>query len=294
MQEPYQIYYEHTFTNVSHHDVGSNTYTFDYPKHWLEFPSTQRGLAIRSITINAAARDIGFTNIYLRNTSNTLSLSIDTNISLSYGEDMGVFNERMKNAKMMLYREYKDELGDSKPLFMPRDYDIMYNFAKNELTFTVRYMKNDTMYLYFDDGEYYTTDDFKQIVGIPDDMLFINLHRLQSTEMTHEDFNTFMKTLPNVSVTFAEGDNDIKVKAITFKNVWCRGSLLIASSLSTLSENKFLAISNTILTPPKYYDINGYKTSFTISLYDTAKMNPVELPSDARDLMIIECIAVAK
>lgn len=288
LNNAYQICYEHAFMNCIDHKPGTNKYTYQYPDHWIQYPGRLHSVAVRSVTVKPAARDIGFQNIFLR--SNTegsdLQVGLNSNFVLSYGEDMNQFNERMKEEIKDLYDNYRIEINNANSEWRPTDFRIFYKYSKNELVFQVT---NDTHYFFcIDDNAdaVYTSQDFKSLVGIQDDQVFINIARYQSTAESE------FKAVPGVDVRF-RGDTT-QVTAIIFKNVWNRSQLIVNSSFSSLAEQHFLALSNIINPVPKYFEINGFKTDFSVFLYDACLKNPVELPLDGKDLIIIELLLVAQ
>ena len=288
LNSAYQICYEHAFNNPIEHKPGTNKYTYQYPDHWIQYPGRLHSVAVRSVTVKPAARDIAFRNLFLKRKEQESELDIGINVecSLSYGEDMNRFNERMKDEMKYLFENYKLDRGSEKLEWLPSDVRIFYRYSKNELVFKIT---NETHYfLCNDDGEnaVYTSDDFKSLVGIKDDLVFRNIARYQ----LHDDA-TF-EEVPGVEVRF-RGDTK-QVTRIVFKNVWNRSQLTVNSSFSSLAEQHFLTLSNVINPIPKYFEINGFKTDFSIYLYDACLKSPVELPLDGKDLMLVELLLVAQ
>ena len=134
-------------------------------------------------------------------------------------------------------------------------------------------------------ADVYTSSDFRQMMNIENDELFKSIASYQSGEIEKSEI-----TIPNnVSLEF---NDDGLLLAINFKNVWNRSSLLISSTLSTLSEQKIICISDEQYNPPKEYDVSGYRKDFSISLFDRDAL--VELPIDGKDIIIIEMLLIAK
>lgn len=282
----FQICYEHAFMNCIEHKTGSNKYTYQYPDHWIQYPGRLHSVAVRSVTVKPAARDIGLQNFYLKSNNSEFSLGFNTYFVLSYGEDMNHFNERMKSEIKDLYENYRLESGSATPEWRPTDFRIFYRYSKNELVFQIT---NDVHYfMCTDDSDdaVYTTKDFKSVLGIENDQVFINIARYQS------NIDSVFKEVPGIQVEFREGTKH--VTSIIFKNVWNRGQLIVNSSFSSLAEQHFLTLSNVINPVPKYYEINGFKTDFSIFLYDACLKSPVELPLDGKDLIVVEILLVAQ
>jgi len=293
-----QINYEHVFTNYIDHKPGSNEYRYEFPEHWMSYNGKKR-IGLRSITVKNAARDLRLRNIYFKNSK--LLINIGASISLSSNDDMSAANEKFKEAIKNKYIEYKDEIENVR-LSEPNtpcelginDYTYEYVHSTNE--FQIKVLKNDPAdpcYLYFTDADSYMSDDLKSVLGI-DDTLFKKIALMQKKEIVLSEFDNYLSTLPNVNVVYSiDADINVKIQSISFKNVWNRETLFITSTLSTLSEEKFLTLSNVKHYPLKWYDINGFTTTFSIFTYEASRKNSVELPNDRLDLILVEMLMCA-
>ena len=95
--------------------------------------------------------------------------------------------------------------------------------------------------------------------------------------------------MKHITILWRDNENMQGPYVITFHNVWNRDRLYIASSLVDMAENEYLGVSNYSYNPPKRYAKNNGDTKFNIDLYDMT-LNPVELPNDKQDTIIIEAI----
>lgn len=290
----YQISYEHSFSEFQEHKEGTNEYVYRFPDHWIQYPSNLHSLSVRSVSIHPAARDIGFQEISLKSNQSDSNLDLDlfTNFALAYNEDMTMFNTRMKAEIKDLYENYRYENTNGSLEWRPTDFKIFYKHSTNELVFQIL---DDTHYFAFTntiDNAVYTSNDFKNIVGIKNDSLFVKIAKYQNLQITKEELNDYLSTISNFDIQFRGTTKEII--QFKFKNVWNRGQITINSTLSTLAEHTFLALSNTIYPVPKYYEVKGFRNDFSIFLYDSCLKTPVELPSDGKDLIIIEMILFAR
>ena len=284
----HQIYYEHAFTKSV--NSSDNTYTYLYPEHWLSYPSSDKAVALRSINVTPAPRRISLKGLWLR--SSDLSIALNVNLTLGANETMSTFNDRLQDKLMILYQQYKDEVTNAKindPKatinFMPDDVSLYYD--DSDSTFNI--VANNYCYLHFQDPSF--SNDFCELMNVPQ-QLFTNIALVQSSVMRKEDFNKYLESANlNVAIEWYD-DADLRMKAIRFTDVWNRSQLIVASSLSTLAEDKYFTLSNVQYDSPKYYTVNGYTKFFTISLYDVNMRRPVHLTS--KDLIVIEMILVAK
>lgn len=285
----YKVYYEHCFTRSSLHRAGTNTYEFKFPDYWTNF-NGQRALALRRLLIQPSARDISVSNMYLKKTGAGLNQNIGFNISLALGDDMNVFNDKLVQQIKLMTDEYSDEHTDN--VFGTRDFEVKYNYSNGQLIFNILTVDtSDPYYFSFSDG-FETSADLKAIIDLSSDDVFKVITKYMNGTMTESEYNVAMLSYPTVSVMFYTGTT--LPQTIVFDNVWSRSSLFIASSLSTMAESQFLAMSNEKYSPPKYYDFKSSSNTFVIQLYDLNQESPIELPADGKDRIIIEMILVAR
>ena len=301
----YQIYYEHTLTNYDHSN-GTNEYIFNYPDHWIQYPSKQHIVALRAVSITPAARDFFIHDIKLRRNGidkEIFEVDISSRIYLGCDEDMGKLNNKLSSCIYDAYREYKDEIQEArisstetKSYLGCRDYTMFYVQSDNSFVFRILSTNiENPFYFFFNEATSYTSDDFKYMVGLKDDNLFKYLSMFQGGHITKTELNQYLKTLPNVEIKFmTSNDSDTRITDMIFKNVWNRSNLIVGSTLSSLSENRYLTLSNISHNPPKMYDINGYNSKFAIYLHDPSSKQDIELPIDRKDIITVETILIAK
>ena len=63
---------------------------------------------------------------------------------------------------------------------------------------------------------------------------------------------------------------------------------LVAASFVEQTEHGYLGFTNSVFSPPKYYQLTSSDTKFWIDLVSPDGLKPRELPVDGRDLLIIE------
>ena len=289
MDQHTQICYEHAFTKaVNRYDP--NTFLYLYPEHWLSYPSSDKAVALRSINVTPAPRRISLNGLWLR--SSELSLNLAINLTLGANENMNKLNDRLQDKLMILYQQYKDEVTNAKLTdpnakinFMPDDIALYYD--DSDSTFNI--VAKDTYYIQFQNPV--LSQDFCELMDVPLE-LFTNIAAVQDSTMPKQDFNSYLK-VNNIDVTIDwYSEEDLRIKAIRFNNIWNRSQLIVTSSLSTLAEDKYFTLSNVQYETPKYYTVNGYTKHFTISLYDAVMKQPVKIT--AKDLIVIEMILLAK
>ena len=63
---------------------------------------------------------------------------------------------------------------------------------------------------------------------------------------------------------------------------------LLAASFVEQTSHNYLGFTNSVFSPPKYYHIVNNDTNFWIDLVSPDGLKPRELPSDGRDMLVIE------
>ena len=293
-----RIEYDHTFTTYDH-KPGTNLYSFQYPEHWLSYNSYHKRVKVRSVRVNAASRNLFLRGINLyKNGTVTNGINISFNISLASGEGMNVFNSKLENVKQSIQNEYTIEVENGRLehpsetsliLFNTRDYEINYNYESKSLNFDVR---GAGMYFVFDNNAK-ASDDLLSILNLEDNELFLNINEYQ------KDF-ILPQREAELNAYFESIDNDVNIEfygkelhKLVFNNVWNRDKIIITSSLSSLCENRYLMLSNTVNMPPKTFEINGFNKGFELNLLNLDDNSEVELPADGKDKIVVEMILEA-
>lgn len=63
---------------------------------------------------------------------------------------------------------------------------------------------------------------------------------------------------------------------------------LVAASFVEQTSHNYLGFTNTVFSPPKYYQLSSSDTNFWIDLVSPDGLKPRELPADGRDMLVIE------
>ena len=264
-------------TSNAEHVKGTNRYTFTFNDVWRNIYEEKLSVAIRSIKLFLRPRTIWLDGLLLADTSNDEATQISPVVSISGPmlEGNRLFNEDLK-----IHHEFNTNIGLA-------DYEIRYNPANNKLLFSI--LNKPTRYFIFDSQVSPSYD--LQIMTHQTDSTFWNDLAL----MSRGDSGAIAKFEEGVyadSFEYTLDESNHLVEFI-FKNVFNRENLLVRSSLVDLSFDNFLGVTNEQFIPPKTYPITYTNKKFWIELYDSLN-EPVELPEDGADTIIIECIHNSK
>ena len=273
-------------TSNAEHEKGTNRYIFTFNDIWRNIYEEKLSIAIRSIRMFLRPRTIWLDGLLLADTSgeSTQYYKISPVVSISGPmlEGNRLFYEDLK-----LHHEINSNIGLA-------DYEIRYNPANNKLVFSI--LNKSTKYFIFD----YDSEE-QQVIVSPSYDLQIMTHMTDSTFWT--DLALMSRGVSGAIDKFEEGvytdtfeytlDESNHLTEFVFKNVFNRENLLIHSSLVDLSFDNFLGVTNEQFIPPKTYPITYTNKKFWIELYDSLN-EPVELPEDGADTIIIECIHNSK
>ena len=269
-------------TSNAEHEKGTNRYTFTFNDVWRNIYEEKLSVAIRSIKMFLRPRTIWLDGLLLADTSGESTqyykISPVVSISGSMLEGNRLFYEDLK-----LHHEINSNIGLA-------DYEIRYNPANDKLVFSI--LNKSNKYFIFD----YDSQE-QQVIVSPSYDLQIMTHQTDSTFWT--DLALMSRGDSGAIAKFEEGvyadsfeytlDESNHLMEFIFKNVFNRENLLVRSSLVDLSFDNFLGITNEQFIPPKTYPITYTNKKFWIELYDSLN-EPVELPEDGADTIIIECI----
>ena len=269
--KPYKT--EFVYTKASR--IKDSRYLYEYPKHWFENPG-KKAIEVRDVKFIAAGRLMILYNFAIVKGSEEFRPLI--RVSLSEGDSMNVFNETLKHDLLYLHSVKNNSIE-------PFEYQIGYNYSDNSFDFIIS--SNNNIYFKFDLAEKYSSNDFQQCMGI-NDSVFQNFGKYGAKLISKEQL---IFSLPsNVEIGFDINENINKIK---FHNVWNRGIVAVKSSLSNIGDESFLCIANDSLAPTKFYPVNGFNSSFEITLYSVTGGERIILPKDGRDIVIVELILIA-
>ena len=269
--KPYKT--EFVYTKASR--IKDSRYLYEYPKHWFENPG-KKAIEVRGVKFIAAGRLMILYNFAIVKGSEEFRPLI--RVSLSEGDSMNVFNETLKHDLLYLHSVKNNSIE-------PFEYQIGYNYSDNSFDFIIS--SNNNIYFKFDLAEKYSSNDFQQCMGITDSV-FQNFGKYGAKLISKEQL---IFSLPsNVEIGFDINENINKIK---FHNVWNRGIVAVKSSLSNIGDESFLCIANDSLAPTKFYPVNGFNSSFEITLYNVTGGKRIILPKDGRDIVIVELILIA-
>lgn len=268
--EPYKT--EYVYTKAT--KIKDSRYIYEFPKHWFENPG-KKAIEVRSVKFIPAGRTLILFNFSVVSGSEKFRPLI--NVSLSEGDSMSTFNEILKHDLLYLHKN---------STISPLEYQISYNQSDNSFQFVTS--SNNNIYFEFDNVDKYSSEDLRKILGIDDESTFKNFGKYCAKLMSKDEL---LKLTPsNVQLGFDSSGHIIKIK---FLNVWNRGAVAVKSSLSNIGDESFLCIANDSLAPTKYFPVNGFNSSFDVTLYSITGGEMVNLPRDGRDIVIIELILIA-
>jgi hypothetical protein len=77
-------------------------------------------------------------------------------------------------------------------------------------------------------------------------------------------------------------------------HMWNRQDLILTADFITQADNQHLGYTGSEYSTFKEYEIKKNTPYFTISLWEDETMNPVKLPSDKKDYVVIEAVISRK
>ena len=275
---------EHGFVNNYEHVEGTNRYIYKYPDSWKDYFYRKHVVSIRSIEVIPAARTFVINGLSIvLNTTKSYNISIDT--TLNTHQSMNDFNKELKELTNERYQQIKET--DVSTQLIRNSYAFKYDCK--DKSFSIYIATTNPYYFHFDNINNIASDDIRIMFNITDGFFEKLAKYLNSGEENDKEELLKCNDMKHITILWRDNENMQGPYVITFHNIWNRERLYITSSLVDMAENEYLGFSNTVFNPPKNCVINNSDSKFNIDLYDMA-LNPIELPNDKQDTIIIEAI----
>ncbi|EAX85495.1 hypothetical protein TVAG_220500 [Trichomonas vaginalis G3] len=274
-----KIYYEHVMMKPT--KIQESQYTYEYPRHWVEYVGGEKAIEIRQVRSIPAGRTILLKNFnvlrYNDETKKQDSFPVAVYVNLDTGDDMKVFNTKLQT----VVREQLTAEGHP----LPSEVSIAYNFETNSIDFKVISAKKSGFT--FNEADVYSNENFKAIEWLDNDDCFKKIFKFSDSKMSIDDLRGMLPSTFTV-----EGSAGLLTR-LSIGGIWSRENIVIKSSISEFAEESILCLSNYMYSPPKHYSITNFVSKFNIRLVEPSSMKDVVLPKDGKDGLIIEMILIA-
>ncbi|EAX85598.1 hypothetical protein TVAG_095500, partial [Trichomonas vaginalis G3] len=174
-----KIYYEHVMMKPT--KIQESQYTYEYPRHWVEYVGGEKAIEIRQVRSIPAGRTILLKNFnvlrYNDETKKQDSFPIAVYVNLDTGDDMKVFNTKLQT----VVREQLTAEGHP----LPSEVTIAYNFETNSIDFKVISAKKSGFT--FNEADVYSNENFKAIAWLDNDDCFKKIFKFSDSTMSIDD-----------------------------------------------------------------------------------------------------------
>jgi len=236
-------------------------------------------------------------------------MNISINIALPSREGMTEANLSIANHILQSIQTQPYETLD---VWSKNPVHIFYDNQKGEFVFQSLVPKFMFM---FDERTLGMSEDWKQFTGTtPKDYYSIGPGKARTTPPEKDDdtiigsnydYNNWKNRagIYNKRIWFSEQELRVKGAAtdifplkkgfdqLKIKGVWGRERMIVKSDLDPYDE--YLGYTNTTFGPPKTFQINHQNKTFWIELYDAITREPIHLPDDGKDTVVMECQFIA-
>lgn len=265
-----RVIYVNDSVNVRH-EPGTNRYYINFPETWRT-TNQKHIIGVRSIQLrHGYGRTFGFDMQFSYYTEDGLlfpdkvkEVTIPTPFSFKYSYE----NDENPNPL-----EWVAELNNRWKEFAKNfknidEYNWQCVYDEHKRLYTLELIPSSCM-----DYVERNTIKYSIIAMSPDlynsDVKFeSNKYPTKKTSPTFPDSETPRIIIPGPLETYAE--------------------YLVAASFVEQTSHNYLGFTNTTFSPPKYYNISSTDTQFWIDLVSPDGLKPRELPSDGRDMLVIE------
>ena len=265
-----RVIYVNDTVNVMH-KAGTNRYYINFPETWRT-TNQNHIIGVRSIQLrHGYGRTFGF------------------DMQFSYfTEDGIIFKETVKEV----------------PIEVP--FSFKYSYEKNENPDPLEWVNELNKSWKEFSKNFKNTDEYTWQCTYNDHDRIYTLELIPTSCMETVEKNTikyYLKQLSpdlyNSDVKFESNHYPTKKTSLIFPDsetpkIIIPGPLesypeyLVAASFVEQTSHNYLGFTNTTFTPPKYYNITSTDTQFWIDLVSPDGLKPRELPTDGRDMLVIE------
>ena len=263
-----RVIYVNDSNNVIH-KPGTNRYYVNFPETWRT--TNQKHI-------------IGIRSIQLRH---GYGRTFEFKMNFSYYEETGLINKEIKKVfikEPFIFKYSYENDENPNPLEWTNTLNQLWNEYKNNF-------KNCDIYNW--QCDYDENNKIYVLTLIPEScMEYVEKNTIEYTMnyISPDMYNTDVKISDN---EYATTKSNIFPKSKT-PRIIIPGPLetydeyLIAASFVEQTEHGYLGFTNSVFSPPKYYQLTSTDTKFWIDLVSPDGLKPRELPVDGRDLLIIE------
>ena len=263
-----RVIYVNDSNNVIHKN-GSNRYYVNFPETWRT--TNQKHI-------------IGVRSIQLRH---GYGRTFEFQMNFSYFEETGLINKEIRE------------------VFINKPFTFKYSYENDENPNPLEWINNLNNLWHDYKNNFKNIDDYIWICDFDANSKIYTLELIPQNETCEIEKNTIKYSISYISPDMYNTDvriedNEFKTtKSDKFPNSKCPrikipGPLetydeyLVAASFVEQTEHGYLGFTNSVFSPPKYYQLTSSDTKFWIDLVSPDGLKPRELPVDGRDLLIIE------
>ena len=263
-----RVIYVNDADNVRH-EPGTNRYYINFPETWRT-TNQKHIIGVRSIQLrHGYGRTFGF----------------DMQFSYFTGDGI-IFKDKVKEVLVETPFSFKYSYENDEnpnPLEWVNQLNKSWESFKNNLKGVDDYNWTCS---YNDQNREYTLE------LVPSSNVNNNTIKYYLTQLSPDLYNSDVKfdvnrypTSKNAPLVFPDSETP---KIIIPGPLESYPEYLIAASFVEQTSHNYLGFTNTTFTPPKYYNISSTDTQFWIDLVSPDGLKPRELPTDGRDMLVIE------
>ena len=255
------------------HTKGTNRYTFTFSPHWRSVFNKALSMSVRTVKLWRSNRIIYLNGLSINTSTESWNISPSVVMNSTW-EDL---NDKLSMNRKMLYELYS--ATSSSHEFSESSYAIVS--SKDSLIITVNTTKD--CYLTIDESDNIASSDLMVLTGLTDQAFWIALAKHSNKIITKEQFAFWARL---VELRY---DSNDRIRMIKFNKLASREDLIVKASFVDLAFHQYLGLTNETFIPPKVYDVCYGDQKFYIDL-ESIDGQPVELPSDDKDMLVLECM----
>jgi len=293
--------------NQATYHQQSNSYRFKHNEQWIHTQPNHRlaqdtkKIAVRAIKLIRSYRSLTFGQLYLQKDTQLANITLPIQCPSSFTMSDIVDLYKTETHKLYDSMIIESSLTSTPNIFLlEKLLDINYDGNSKTLSFGMGLIVNNTHFVlgHTAGSDLNVSNDFKNTVGIHSDQFWIDLSLLTHGDPSMHDFTVLASGVTKFEAKYASfpfkiqfnNSTDRKVIGFDFTNVWSREALRVDASFVNLTNDRFLGYTDASYNPPKEYSIKDGSFDFDIQLFDSVTNEPIQLPDDKKDQLVIEAI----
>jgi hypothetical protein len=261
--------YEYVFYTSEARSHELNHYQFEFPGTWRTKVGSDLILAVRGLHLKKCTRSFQLSSILNYYATDTAFLAYTFEFCYAFGS-----NSTIADMLIELNSQWRDQMNDMSYSEVSQTRAAYQLLLKDKVHWRLNLRENRVE----------LTASQNTMNKLDDHLSFENHPDPDQSQIFHSEVLKYGHVLNPWPVSMGTP---------AFKT-WNRQDLLLTADFITQAENQHLGYTDSEYSIFKEYEIKKNTPYFTISLWEDETKNPIELPADKKDYVVIETVISRK